>query len=130
MTPETKALAEQLELAPPPKPRRRSHRVADTSLAAKGNARSRSSTGIYALILEHVTAAMRDPQRLGATADEVHQASAKDQREATDLRRLMNIRRRVSDLVGKGQLRETALRRPNSEGNLTIVWAAVENANG
>jgi hypothetical protein len=123
--------AVQLGLGLDPKKRRRSHKVADTSIAA---GRQREATGrsvsLRELILSVLKELTRDPLRNGATADELHRATASSASEIHDVRRIMNVRRRVSDLHAAGMIRETPLRRINSEGNPAIVWAAVEVSNG
>jgi hypothetical protein len=107
------------------KPRRRRRHLPDTSLAHA----TQSSTAtelLRAQILGAITAAAIDPSRRGATSDEVHGMIAGDEVELNDVRRLMEVRRRVSDLhTGLKKIRDTKLRRPNSTGNPMIVWAPV-----
>ncbi|MEX2155082.1 MAG: hypothetical protein WD825_17185, partial [Gemmatimonadaceae bacterium] len=62
----------------------------------------------------------------GLTADEVHEYTAKTEHEKHDVRRLMEIRRRTSDLHTRmKKIRDTGLRRTNRSGNPMIVWTPV-----
>lgn len=106
------------------KRRRRKRRLSDTSLAARAHASTTRTEELRAEILTVLAAAARDPQRAGATADEVHQALATTEYQQNDYRRVMEIRRRLSDLHGKrfNQIEDTGIRRPNDAGNPMIVW--------
>lgn len=106
------------------KPRRR---ASDTSAAAGARtARSNRTELLRAQILDTIALFARDPMKRGATADEVHTFTAATEMEKGDVRRLMEIRRRTSDLHTQlRQIRDTGARRANDCGNPMIVWEPV-----
>jgi hypothetical protein len=125
VSPRASTPGEQLELtAEGERPKRKRRAATDTSVAAAARA-ERTAAGlrdrIYAAILE----AARDPRRDGATADEVHETIAATETERLDVRRLMNVRRRVSELHNEQRIQPTMIRRVNAQGSPVIVWTPV-----
>jgi hypothetical protein len=106
--------------------RRKRRNVPDTSLRARDRAMPRT-VELRKEILEAIRTAVRNPALGGATSDEIHEAIAKTEYEKADVRKLMEVRRRVSDLHAKfHEIHDTGARRTNSAGNPMIVWAHLD----
>lgn len=121
---------EQLELTVEvATPKRKRRVVADTSAAAAARAATHTEA-LRDLALATIVDQARTMAR-GATADEVHALIAQHAGELHDVRRLMEVRRRVSDLHTRFKLiRDTGIRRVNDAGNPMIVWAPVDQEVG
>lgn len=121
MTARASLSIEQLELTVEgERPKRR--RNADTSRAADRRGAPETIT-----LRDQVLAVFRQRGIIGATADEVHEELAQTEAQRNDVRRLMSVRRRVSDLHTQlKQIRDTGTRRNNGVGNAMIVWEIVD----
>lgn len=102
--------------------------VPDTSRAAEARLSATRTEQMREMIMDKLRRFARLEGWYGMTSNEIHFNTARFESEISDVRRLMEIRRRVSDLHTKFHLiRDTGLRRTDAAGSPMIVWAPVDD---